>query len=416
MADSSRLISLANTIQAKVLAIHNHLVSSGQTDPTFDGQVPNTDYSGIDDTRAAVLESLTELHDLLSTPREILQDKSPSDFLSRHALDRFGIYDLIPVGETRTYTQISEAINQPVKAVRRVLRHAMAQRIFYETEPNTIAHTQVSRLLTENIKVRDYYGTVCEEVWPGVLHAVDAMEKWPGSRERSETGYYLAKGKTLPQVLEENPLKHKRYDSAMGAFTTDRSFNLGHVSKGYDWNSLGKATIVDVGGGIGTVSKELAKTYPELTFIVEDQPDVIVNAVIPDDLKDRIMFIAHDFFKEQPVKDADVYFIRRVFMEWPDDKVVLILQALIPALKAGARVLVQESYVPDPGVCSLWQERRFRSSDMFGIAVGAGERELEDWRELFRLAGTEFIFKGMKGVPNSDIVFIEAVARGKETK
>jgi hypothetical protein len=80
-----------------------------------------------------------------------------------------------------------------------------------------------------------------------------------------------------------------------------------------------------------------------------------------------------------------------------------------------ARVLIQESYVPDPGSGFIWQDRRFRSSDMLGLAFGGGERDLEDWHELFRLAGSEFIFKGTKGVPNSDIVFIEAVARGKET-
>jgi hypothetical protein len=416
MADSSRLVSLASTIQAKVLEIHNHLESSGQADPSFDSQVPYTNYSGIDDTRASVLDSLTELQDLLSTPQDILKDRSAADLLSRHALDRFQIYDLVPVGETRTYTEIANATGQPVNVVRRILRHAMAQRIFCEPQRNTVAHTQVSRLLTENTKVRDYYGTICEIVWPAMVRTVDAMEKWPGSRDPRETGYYLATGETRQQTLEENPAKHKRYDNAMGAFATDRSYNLGHVSRGYDWNGLGKATIVDVGGGTGVISMELAKTYPELNFVVEDLPDVIANAVVPDEFKDRIKFIAHDFFEEQqPVKGADVYFMRRVLMDWPDDKVVVILQSLIPALKEGARVLIQESYVPDPGSGFIWQERRFRSSDMLGLAFGGGERDLEDWCELFRLAGSEFIFNGIKGVPNSDIVFIEAVARGKET-
>jgi O6-methylguanine-DNA--protein-cysteine methyltransferase len=126
MADSSRLVSLASTIQAKVLEIHNHLVSSGQTDPSFDSQVPYTNYSSINDTRASVLDCLTELQDLLSTPQEILKDRSAADLLSRHALDRFRVYDLVPVGETRTYTEIANATNQPVNAVRRILRHAIA--------------------------------------------------------------------------------------------------------------------------------------------------------------------------------------------------------------------------------------------------------------------------------------------------
>jgi hypothetical protein len=70
--------------------------------------------------------------------------------------------------------------------------------------------------LTENTKVQDYYRTICEIVWPAMVRTVDAMEKWPGSRDYRETGYYLATGETRQQTLEENPAKHKRYDNAMG--------------------------------------------------------------------------------------------------------------------------------------------------------------------------------------------------------
>ena len=56
------------------------------------------------------------------------------------------------------------------------------------------------------------------------------------------------------------------------------------------------------------------------------------------------------------------------------------------------------------------------SSDMLALAlVNGGQRELEDWQALFELAGPAFQFKGLMPVPNSDVVFIEAVARGRET-
>ncbi|KAF4626661.1 hypothetical protein G7Y89_g11497 [Cudoniella acicularis] len=228
MRDLSRLVKLANTIQAQVLAIHSHLATSRQADPPFDGQAPDTSYDGIDDIKASALENLTELHDLLST-REILQDRAPTDFISRHALDRLGIYDAIPIGEIRTYEQISDATKRLVRILRRVMRHAITQRTFYEPQPDVVAHTQFSRLLTEHSKVRDYYGTVCQEVWPAATRTVDA------------------------QILDENPYKHKRYDNAMSAFASDQSYSLDHVIKGYDWASLGRATVVDVGGGIGTL-------------------------------------------------------------------------------------------------------------------------------------------------------------------
>lgn len=49
---------------------------------------------------------------------------------------------------------------------------------------------------------------------------------------------------------------------------------------GFDWSSLpvgGK--VIDVGGGVGTVSMELAKTQPKLKFVVQDRPPVAADGV-----------------------------------------------------------------------------------------------------------------------------------------
>ena len=203
----------------------------------------------------------------------------------------------------------------------------------------------------------------------------------------------------------------------MGAAGEDRSHSVQHVVKGYDWAALGKATVVDVGGGIGTVSRILAKHFPLLDFVVEDRADVLVNAALDDpEIKHRISFVEHDFFQEQPVKNAEVYFIRRVLMEWTDEKAVEILKALKPALKVGALVQVQDFYVPEPGACPLWQERKFRGSDMLALAIAnAGQRELEEWRSLFEHAGPGFEFQGVRMVPATDIAFIEAVWKGEDS-
>ena len=265
--------------------------------------------------------------------------------------------------------------------------------------------------------MRDYFGTVCAEVWPAATRVCDAVEKWPGSKEKNESGYQLAHGRTIYDTLAAEPAKQARYDSAMGAFSNDRSFSASHVVRNFDWAGLGKATVVDVGGGIGTVSKALAKAFPLLEFVVEDRADVLVNATVEgEELRDRIRFLEHDFFQPQPVKDADVYFIRRVLMEWTDDKAIAILTALKSALKPGALVQIQDFYVPEPGSCPLWQERKFRSSDMLALAIAnGGQREVEEWRALFEHAGPGFEFLGVRTVEASDIAFIEARWRGESS-
>jgi hypothetical protein len=138
---------------------------------------------------------------------------------------------------------------------------------------------------------------------------------------------------------------------------------------------------------------------------------MIANAVVEPDLEGRVKFIEHDFFTEQPVKNADIYFIRRVFMKQPHEKAVLILKALLPAMKSGARVLIQDAAVPDPGSCPLWIERRLRNSDMLALAMArGGQKEPEEWEIMFEKAGEGFKYKGITAVPNSDVIFIEAVA------
>lgn len=165
----------------------------------------------------------------------------------------------------------------------------------------------------------------------------------------------------------------------MGALINDRSFSLEHVIHGYDWAALGKATVVDIGGGIGHVIKVLARAFPLINFIVQDQKAVIDHAVVEQDIEDRVQFMDHDIFAPQPFSGVDVYFMRRVLMEKTKEECVDALKALQPALKEGAVVLIQDPMLPEPGTCPVWMERRFRDSDVLAFAlVGSSPREGEE--------------------------------------
>lgn len=81
---------------------------------------------------------------------------------------------------------------------------------------------------------------------------------------------------------------------------------------------------------------------------------------VPGTLTGRVKFMAHDFFTEQPVQGADVYFFRWIFHNWSDKYSVRILRNLIPALKIGAKIVINDNVLPAPGVMSRWQEERLR--------------------------------------------------------
>ena len=80
---------------------------------------------------------------------------------------------------------------------------------------------------------------------------------------------------------------------------------------------------------------------------------------MPANLEKRISFMAHDFMTEQPIT-ADVYLFRYIFHNWPDAYAFKMLQQLIPVLKPGALVLINDHMLPEPNTASLTMEREVR--------------------------------------------------------
>lgn len=50
--------------------------------------------------------------------------------------------------------------------------------------------------------------------------------------------------------------------------------------------------------------------------------------------------IVHDFFKDQPVKDAAVYFLRYIIHDWPDSEVKTILSRLRAAAGSSSKLII----------------------------------------------------------------------------
>ena len=160
-----------------------------------------------------------------------------------------------------------------------------------------------------------------------------------------------------------HPAVAKRLAGALSTFSNGIGLSPSFLVKGYPWSSInnGTGTVVDVGGSKGGISIAIARSAPNLHFIVQDLPVVIQGAkeLVPAEVAPRIDFMEHDFLTNQPVK-ADAYLFRNVFHNWSDEHVVKILKATIPALQPGARVIVNDFLLPKPGTMSLLHERSVR--------------------------------------------------------
>ncbi|KXT10343.1 hypothetical protein AC579_4956 [Pseudocercospora musae] len=102
----------------------------------------------------------------------------------------------------------------------------------------------------------------------------------------------------------------------MSANQGNLAYSIDHIADNFDGGGLGNGSVLDVAGGAGTVSRSLAKKFQHLNFVVQDLPDVVSAVAVDAEDMARIGFMGHDMFTPQPIKDANVYFFRRVFVEW----------------------------------------------------------------------------------------------------
>ena len=107
-------------------------------------------------------------------------------------------------------------------------------------------------------------------------------------------------------------------------------------------------TVVDVGGGNGTLVIELLQRQPQLSGVVFDLPEVAVEAktlVEAAGLSDRCRVVPGSFFDEVP-RGGDVYLLAKVLHDWDDAAAIRILTMVRAATPDHARLLVIDSVVP----------------------------------------------------------------------
>jgi predicted O-methyltransferase YrrM len=152
--------------------------------------------------------------------------------------------------------------------------------------------------------------------------------------------------------------------------------------------------LVDIGGGSGHVGIALARAFPNLSVIVQDNNSAMLQQAQEtqdlSDLKGRISFAQHDFFTPQPIEDAGAYLMRQIIHNWDDDNCVRILQALVPALEKcapGTPLLINDSIIPEPGTTSRFEEHVIRQIDLLMMfSLGAKQRSEAEFKQLLKRA------------------------------
>ncbi|KAF7976155.1 hypothetical protein HWV62_7471 [Athelia sp. TMB] len=174
----------------------------------------------------------------------------------------------------------------------------------------------------------------------------------------SEEGLWL-KGKaknalaqpSSPPGGSKSRFRLERFGKAMTG-TSAWEQPAGLLNSAFDWASLAPgSTLVDVGGGVGSVSLSLATHLgTRVRFVVQDRERVCAMgraACDPTLLENGVMrFDAHDFFTRQPITDPAVFLLRAILHDWPDAEAARILCRLRDAAGPQTKLIIADHVLP----------------------------------------------------------------------
>lgn len=312
-----------------------------------------------------------------------------------------------PATSTTTVPELAKASRLDEGDCIRLVRHAVANRLLLEKSPGVISHSAMSSAIANVPLLREWIEESCENMWSSGPRIVSAMEKWPGSEEPHQTAYNIAHHTDLSFfeniASDTTGTRAKRFAESMSFFQASPGMQTSLVVDNYNWGDY--KTMVDIGGSHGAVPLELTKRFPDMKCTVQDLPEVIATA--PKNVE-RVDFQAHDFFTAQPVKGADVYFFRMILHNWSDKYCIQILRNIIPAMKKGSRVVINDHVVPAPGILSPYKDRSVRAFDLvMKECFNAKERDIDDWTELLKKADERFVIADVKRPEGSQLQIID---------
>ncbi|KAK7913883.1 hypothetical protein PG985_011586 [Apiospora marii] len=294
-------------------------------------------------------QTAIELAEASRELEQLVQDAS-----SLGVIVNFGIHRFVPSDGSVSFAELSSQCGLDEDRLTRILRYAMINHIFREEPAGQVRHTPLSTHLVQSPTFCDFLRTLAVVFNPVNACLPVALSQYPRTRSMTESAHGVARHTDLAFYdwleREENLALRLNFDKGMEGISRGGQRLQDTDLRAYPWGALPDgAVVVDMGGSGGHFARDLAATYPTFSIIVQDLPRVIQQTV--EDQKGSadltsVTYQAHNFFDEQPVKDADIYFMRHVFHNHPDAECVKILTALLPALKPGARVLVSEYVVP----------------------------------------------------------------------
>ena len=303
-----------------------------------------------------------------------------------HAFTLLGVADLIGTGR-RPAGELAEATGANPQALYRLLSALAAMGILDEDDDRSFALTPLGDGLRS-----DAPGSMAG--WVELIGTPNFWQNWgqlSDSIRTGQTGWQLRHGVDAWTYREQHPDAGRVFDRAMMSLTGN---DAGSVAAAYDFAHVG--TIVDVGGGRGTLLAEILAGNPQARGVLFDQPHVVDKAaelLADKGVLERCRVVGGSFFEAVP-EGGDAYLLKSVIHDWYDPEARSILTTCRRAMRADAVLLLVENLLgpPNEGLAT-----KLGDLNML-VNPGGMERTREQYAELLAGAG----FRLERVIPTRD--------------
>lgn len=313
-----------------------------------------------------------------------------------------------------------------MQLVRRLAWIMVSTGLLAQLGEDRVAHTPRSRQITQTVSLRAMWQLMFNNSFMGSAvmpryFAANGRREPRGPADVPYTHAHLRPRDAFWDVLNADPVQMRVFMDAMTAVGKDVPL-MGPIVGLYDLALLAepvaasppeRTLLVDVGGGRGhAITALCAAPGSPLTpdrCVLQDVAPVIAHVRADTNTSQGLAgttLQAIDFHKEQPVRDALVYYIRHCLHNYADPEVVNILRHTAAAMASDSRLLVAEYVMSNPpSKFAVWM-------DFIMCMSGGKERTRAMWEAVAADAGLDIIaYHGLDRSPDGHAV-IEFRKRG----
>lgn len=255
-----------------------------------------------------------------------------------------------------------------------IMGHLVVKGVFEETEPGRFLLNEEARgLLEMDFLNLDGFGGRMAHAWGTLLDFA----------RTGKPAYDKVFGMPFWEDLNAHPGIGAEFDALMGP--------AGHGTPSADieitggWESV--RSVMDVGGGTGAMLAEVLKRHAHLKGTLLDQPRTVAHAHTTFDeagVADRVTIVGQSFFDELPA-GSDLYILRGILNDWPDEETRAILKRCADAARPNGRVLVLK------GLRSETEPKRLMIEM---VLAGGKHRTVNELAALAKQSGLELLSAG----------------------